>query len=162
MSLPTRPTKDVEFASGNSAAIIEPPQPQKDTGWLAQKPPRQYFNWLHNLYWRWQLYLDRRIIRTMPVVTDPGATAANKDYFQRYHFDATAGNQSLTLPDLSGPDGGGVYPDNDLYIEAKKIDASANTVTFTGTVEGEVNPVIEYRYTGRAVYAFNGLWFWAK
>lgn len=88
--------------------------------------------------------------------TAAGAYAPGKAMSRSIYFDATLGNQSLTLPTIiSGVDDG-------LEFTGKKIDASANTVTFTGTVEGEVNPVIENRYTGRTVIAYGGVWYWKE
>ena len=86
--------------------------------------------------------------------TAAGAYAPGKAMSRSIYFDATLGSQSLTLPTIvSGVDDG-------LEFTGKKIDATANTVTFTGTIEGEVNPVIENRYTGRTVVAYGGVWYW--
>ncbi len=154
MSLPIRPTADAEFASGNSVAIAEPTQLKKETGWLAEKPPHQYFNWLQRQYWLWQIYFDRRIVYTQ-LVSAAGAYAPGVTRSRRVHMDATAGNQTFTLPAIT-------TADNDLEFLIKRVDGSANTVTITGTVEGQVNPTIDYQYTGVGVYAFGGNWYWSK
>jgi hypothetical protein len=156
MSLPTLPDSDVDFATGNDAAITPPPSTKRAQGWIAAElPPVQYFNWLFNRIWQWQIFFDRRTIRTM-VITAAGPFLVSKDRFLRVHFDSTLGSQSLVLPAISSG------TDDGLTYEIKKVDASSNPVTITGTVEGEVNPTLDYQWTGRAVYAFGGSWFWNK
>ena len=91
---------------------------------------------------------------TFSTVTAAGAYAPAVVDGSRYMlFDATLGNQSLTLPAITPAEDG-------LTYTVKKIDASANTVTITGTVEGEVDPVIDQQYTGRTVVAINSAWYW--
>src|SRR5260221_10162312 len=43
----------------SGGAITEPSSGKKDVGWVAEKPPYQYFNWLLNLIYTWLLWLDR-------------------------------------------------------------------------------------------------------
>ena len=86
------------------------------------------------------------------IVVATGATAPTSS--SSYRFDATAGNQSLTLPVIADP------ADDGLSFEVIKIDASVNTVTITGTVSGEVNPVIEFQWTRRVAKAIAGAWYW--
>lgn len=59
------------------------------------------------------------------------------------YADATAGPITLALPS----------PDQvkDLVVTVKKIDASANTVTITGTVDGVANPVLAAQYDTRTI-----------
>jgi len=57
-----KPSKLPEFA----LQLLHNPGPSrvepidlKDSGWLdGQKPPREYFNWLHWMYYEWIKYLD--------------------------------------------------------------------------------------------------------
>lgn len=151
MALPTRPTVDAEWASG-AADILEPSAPKKGIGWVIEKPPLQFFNWLFNTLYKWQIYMDRRY-SLQEARTAAGAYAPGSDRCRTIYFDAALGNQSLTLPAITVADDG-------LEFTAKKIDATLNTVTITGTVEGEVNPAIEYQYTGRTVIAYGGVWYW--
>lgn len=89
---------------------------------------------------------------TYSTVTAAGAYAPTVAAGSRWiNFDATLGAQSLTLP---------ADPTDGLTFDVTKSDVSANTVTITGTVSGEVNPVIDYQYTHRAVVAVGGAWFW--
>lgn len=53
-----KPTKLPEWASGVGAAITEPSGSKKTTGWVAEKPPHQWFNWLLNLIYQWLGYFD--------------------------------------------------------------------------------------------------------
>jgi hypothetical protein len=93
----------------------------------------------------------------VPTITAAGAESPAPGPLSSasYRFDATAGNQSLTLPTIADP------TDDGLMYEVIKIDNSVNTVTITGTVSGEVNPVIEYQWTRRVVKAIGGDWYWA-
>ena len=91
---------------------------------------------------------------TYSTVTAAGANATTVAAGSRWiNFDATLGNQSLTLPSISSADDG-------LTFDVTKTDNGANTVTITGTVSGESNPVIDYQYTHRAVIAVGGAWYW--
>lgn len=43
--------------------VVEPSLELKTSGWLdGQKPPREYFNWLHRLTNNWLKYLDNRAV----------------------------------------------------------------------------------------------------
>ena len=53
MAKPTKP----EFAT--SGAVTEPAASRKATGWIsAEKPPHQFFNWLHYQTYLWINYLE--------------------------------------------------------------------------------------------------------
>ena len=54
----TKPTTKPEWASGVSAAIVEPGGAKKALGWIVEKPPHQFFNWLQ--YWtnQWIDYFE--------------------------------------------------------------------------------------------------------
>ena len=58
----TKPSKLPEFALQllhNPGPSRVDPVDLKDSGWLdGQKPPREYFNWLHWMYYEWIKYLD--------------------------------------------------------------------------------------------------------
>lgn len=53
-----RPDKKPRFATGGSAAVTEPSESKKDLGWIAEKPPHQTFNWLHEKTHEWVEYLE--------------------------------------------------------------------------------------------------------
>jgi hypothetical protein len=65
----TRPTKFPEWARLDQPDPVygvnnveEPPEAMKDSGWqYKQKPPSNWFNWLHRLYYQWIEYLDEKI-----------------------------------------------------------------------------------------------------
>lgn len=65
-SIATRPTKFPRWATVpyvdpvvGGSNVVEPPDQQKDIGWLRkQKPPANYTNWLFNLIYLWLEYLD--------------------------------------------------------------------------------------------------------
>ena len=68
------------------------------------------------------------------VITTAAVTAVDGDFLE---MNATAQAQTVTLP---SPSTAG------RRVTVKKIDASANTVTVTGTIDGTVNPVLRSRY----------------
>lgn len=87
------------------------------------------------------------------VITASGAYAPSNANSRFVLFDATLGNQTLTLPAISSANDG-------LRFTIVKIDATANTVGFTGTVSGEVDPSTDQQYTSRTVIASAGSWYW--
>lgn len=67
MGIFTKPSKLPEWASDDSIVdttsgqnnVVEPDSGRKAEGWkFNEKPPRQYFNWLHNLYYEWLKAFD--------------------------------------------------------------------------------------------------------
>ena len=40
--------------------IVEPSEAKKNIGWIIEKPPHNFFNWLLNLIYQWILYFDLR------------------------------------------------------------------------------------------------------
>lgn len=84
--MPVKPAKKPEWADGASA-IIEPSDAKKALGWVVEKPPHQFFNWLFNLIWQWIVYFE--------LITD--ATQAEADTNQSRvlaGFDAIVGAES--------------------------------------------------------------------
>jgi len=57
MAAPSAPSKLPEWASGGSADIVEPSEGKKDLGWIQEKPPLEWFNWIQNLTYQWHSYL---------------------------------------------------------------------------------------------------------
>lgn len=54
----TKPTSVSRWADVGGA-IVEPSSGKKDVGWLvAEKPAAQFFNWLLNISYQWQLWLQ--------------------------------------------------------------------------------------------------------
>lgn len=53
-----KPLKKPEWASGGSAEIIEPGPAKKLLGWIVEKPPFQFFNWLFNTIYLWVNYFE--------------------------------------------------------------------------------------------------------
>lgn len=56
--MPVKPAKKPEWADGGGSAIIEPSDAKKALGWVVEKPPHQFFNWLLNLIWQWIVYFE--------------------------------------------------------------------------------------------------------
>ena len=72
MSKPTKP----RWADGDPSYIIEPSGAKKTLGWLAgEKPPNQFFNWLHYIYHSWIEYFENKAETISPTYTKSAATA---------------------------------------------------------------------------------------
>lgn len=69
--------------------------------------------------------------------------------------DATAGAFAFTLPTLAVGDAG-------WRVAIMKIDASANAVTITGTVNGAANPTLTRRYEAAILWWTGTAWFMAR
>jgi hypothetical protein len=69
----TKPTTLPEWASGGSADITEPTLLKKQTGWVVEAPPHNYFNWWQKLVWQWMVYLDA-------FLTDVHTWTQNQDF----------------------------------------------------------------------------------
>lgn len=50
-----------EWATDNTALVEEPLDVKKEQGWIIEKPPLQWFNWLHQKTYQWISYFDRLI-----------------------------------------------------------------------------------------------------
>lgn len=149
----SKPTKTPEWADGGSAVIVEPSGAKKLLGWVIEKPPYQFFNWLFNNIYQWILWYNQGY-KPMTVVTAAGATVIPLGASVDYAVDVTLGNQSFTLPTPATP------ADNGMTIGILRTDASVNTLTWTGTISGQVNPTIDNQYTRQSVIAHGGLWYW--
>lgn len=148
----TKPTKYPEWADGASA-IVEPSDVKKALGWVVEKPPHQFFNWFMNLVWQWVTWFDQGY-QPMTLVTAAGATVVALGASRSYIADCTLGNQSFTLPTPGNP------ADDGMIVSILRKDATGNTLTWTGTISGEVNPTIDNRYTRQSVIASAGVWYW--
>lgn len=74
-----RPTKYPDFCTNTAIVdpvshqnnVAEPALTHKAEGWRREeKPPRQWFNWLFNLYYLWIVFLDEQIIALTSSVSD--------------------------------------------------------------------------------------------
>ncbi|MCK4960592.1 MAG: hypothetical protein KAT00_14365, partial [Planctomycetes bacterium] len=56
-----KPDKTPRFATGGSAAVAEPTEGKKDLGWVAEKPPHQWMNWLHEKVYEWNQFIHANL-----------------------------------------------------------------------------------------------------
>jgi len=67
MAITSKPTDVPEFARNDVVDpttgqnnVVEPPESKKDSGWsYLEKPPRNWFNWLHRLTYLWIDYFNQ-------------------------------------------------------------------------------------------------------
>lgn len=57
-----KPTQLPQWADGGSADVVEPSAGKKTLGWILEKPPFQYFNWLFLTIYLWCFYLKAGIM----------------------------------------------------------------------------------------------------
>jgi hypothetical protein len=151
----TKPSAYPLWATGGSAQIVVPSGAKTALGWIIEKPPFQFFNYLFNLIGQWFQWIDQGYKPMTAVIASGAATispalGASVDYA----IDCTLGNQSVALPTPGSP------TDNGMMISILRLDASSNTITWTGTVSGQVNPTLVNQYTRESIIAYNGLWYW--
>lgn len=75
----TKPTKHPEFC--RTGDVVEPSSGKKDAGWLyTEKPPRQYFNWLHRLTYQWTQWIEQQffgMVNLLDYGADPTGVASS-------------------------------------------------------------------------------------
>lgn len=86
-----KPSKLPEFALQllhNPGPSRVDPVDLKDSGWLdGQKPPREYFNWLHWMYYEWLKYLDEENDSRMSDIQDAQIDIANlQNLVENHHL----------------------------------------------------------------------------
>lgn len=147
----SKPSKYPEWADGGT--IVEPSGAKKSLGWIVEKPPYQFFNWLFNLIYQWVEWFDQGY-RPMTAVTASGNTNVPLGASIDYAADCTLGNQTYTLPTPASP------ADNGMIVSILRLDSSGNSITWTGTISGQTNPTIDNQYTRQSAIAHGGLWYW--
>lgn len=60
MSVTSKPTERPQWATDNTAQVITPSTSKQTVGWISEKPPYQYFNWLFKFIWLWISYFENR------------------------------------------------------------------------------------------------------
>lgn len=148
----SKPSEYPEWASGGSAVITDPSGAKKLLGWIIEKPPYQFFNWLFNTIFLWVEWFDQGY-QPMTAVTAAGATAVALGASRSYAANCTLGNQSFTLPTP-------LTADNGMIVSILRLDSSGNTITWTGTISGQVNPTVVNQYTRQSIIAHGGAWYW--
>ena len=69
-----RPTRDPRWATNDiidattgQNNVVEPSEPEKDAGWgFQQKPPYNFFNWLHRVTYQWLSYFQKAVDQFSP------------------------------------------------------------------------------------------------
>jgi len=57
----TKPVEKPEWATGGGADVLTPSVGKQAVGWIAEKPPYQWFNWLHKWTYLWIAYFENRV-----------------------------------------------------------------------------------------------------
>jgi hypothetical protein len=63
MPLITRPSllpRWADTVEADPTKVLEPPDGKKDIGWIVEKPPHQWENWLRLLTYQWIAYFERK------------------------------------------------------------------------------------------------------
>lgn len=88
---------DIRWANVDPNAVVEPAASKKDSGWLvAEKPPREYMNWIHYTSYLWSLYLETRIQNLGPFsfITSGLATWSGTQLILSANLDITFRNET--------------------------------------------------------------------
>jgi len=56
-----KPVQDAKWATSGSALIADPGAGKRDTGWIVEIPPVEFFNWWMNNVGNWIAYLDEQV-----------------------------------------------------------------------------------------------------
>jgi len=56
-----KPAQDAKWATSGSALITDPGVGKRDTGWIVEIPPVEFFNWWMNNVGNWIEYLDLQV-----------------------------------------------------------------------------------------------------
>lgn len=151
MPIPTRPSADIDWATNEGLTVADPGAGRKATGWTTDKPPYQHFNWWMNYAYKWQIYFDRLFANANMIQRSVSGSFNLPERSSILVCNTTAGNQTIVLPSAASNDG--------LEFTIKKITGDANTVTIQGTVDADVNPILEFAFTSVTVFAYNGSWY---
>ena len=72
MTVLTKPTEIPRWATDPGAGISTPPEAKKDSGFIIEVPPYQWFNWLHHFQYEWIKYFEDKTDRA------PGGSPATE------------------------------------------------------------------------------------
>ena len=77
-TLPEWATDVIKDAVSGQYNVYEPPVQKRKIGWnFKEKPPRQWFNWLHNITYRWLAYFDYFLNRPKAYTNSAKPTASD-------------------------------------------------------------------------------------
>lgn len=144
-----KPTKFPDWASvpqvdpiSGGQNIVEPPDSQKETGWLyKQKPPSSWWNWIANLTSQWIHYFEENF-GDIPDVYATKVGVRNTDYIRRTAVETSLNNYNIVDPDLDFLDG------MQLKIIIPVITGNVNSGAVTLGLNGLYKPLISYYCNG--------------
>lgn len=149
----TKPSKYPEWASGGTG-ITEPGAPKKILGWIVEKPPFQFFNWLFNLIYLWIQWLDQGYEGTTAVNFAMTTAGVYTVPLGSTHLmvDTTGGAITLQLPDVTGNDG--------MKVRATKVSVDTNAVTITASsgkkISDATSQILDAQFNSFGMTAYGG------
>lgn len=151
----TKPTKYPQWASdGTTGQIVEPSTAKKALGWIIEKPPFQFFNWLFNLIYQWVEWFDQGYEGVVFVNYAATTTGTYTVPLGSTHLmvDTTGGAITLQLPDVTG--------NNGMKVRATKISVDANAVTITASsgkkISDATSQILDTQFNSFGMTAYGG------
>lgn len=136
-----RPLKYPEWARTNYVDpvyggnnVLEPAEAKKDVGWLKERPPAQYMNWLARLTYQWLEYLDGKI-EAVTITADYDVLP--EDSGKVFLVDTTASTINVNLPDPTTIDA-------TFKIYVKKITLDSNGVLVNAFAASTIDEIDTY------------------
>lgn len=150
----TKPNALPLWATGGMAQIVVPSPAKILLGWIIEKPPFQFFNYLFNLIGQWIAWHDQGYSNVQFVnlaVCVAGVFTLPLGSVEVY-VDATAGPIKIQLPDVTDNDG--------MRVKVTKIDVSANVVTVSAiagkAIDDNQNQTTAQQFTSLDMTSFGG------
>jgi WD40 repeat protein len=144
MSEQSLPDELPRWATEGGALVTEPTESKKNTGWVAEMPSANAWNWLHLKAYEWLNYLQSRLLLT------PGLQAYTALTLSGSSITPTRGNHTVDTP------GGSAnlqtivttnFDDGRILILAGEDDANPVLVIHEGGGAGQIHLIEEANFT---------------
>lgn len=176
MAEPIKPTEKPNFATGGAAVYATPPAGIQDSGWSGppQKPPFEWFNWLHRFTAEWIAWFEAKIDLVLGGQADESVMMAVDGSVEISRTNVAIGNyepvptyplgyqilHTISSPDLDNgrvvvihpalPLGGGV-----LEVESNEYFNSAGSII----LKGKRNAILSSSEDYLILQKIGGRWF---
>lgn len=142
-------TDDLNNGPLGGPNVQEPSEAKKNTGWNSgEKPPREYFNWLHRLTYQWIDWLDEvasdALLKSNNLSDLPSPTTARTNLGLGTAAVANTGTSASNVPTITDADGRYARRSNNLSDLTNITTARSNlglgtaAVANTGTLSSNV------------------------
>lgn len=155
MAFIAKPAETPRWATDGGADVTTPPTGKQDSGWINEKPPRQYFNWLHKWTYLWIAYLENRtdgLIAKYDAIVGSASYASHASLTALMADPGIAAIKSVLIISSETVNATHVLNANDMIFEFKPgVVYSKGSAGTALQVTGLRNKILNGRFTG-----FNG------